>query len=114
MATLLCERAGISTQHPCTLGDLAKFEDLLDKNICVIQAELGNKFVRRASRRDRTNLYLYLHDGHYDAIVSMTGFLTGLTFVRIVYNRIQKRMNIVVSHIARPARPITVGQREFP
>jgi len=78
-------------------GGLAKFEEVLDRNICDIQAELGNKYVRRASRGDRTNLYLYLYDGHYDAIVSMTGFFNISYFCEDTFAK----------HIARP-----VGQRE--
>jgi len=54
--------------------DLDKLENVQNNNVCVISDEVGNKFVRKARHGDRENIYLYLHEGHYDAIVLMTFF----------------------------------------
>jgi len=61
-------------ERPASLNDIPAFEDLLDVNILVISAKLGNKFVRITDNTHRKNLYLYLVDDHYHAIANISGF----------------------------------------
>lgn len=80
MALTLCRAAGLPTDKPLSITDIKHFENLLDVNILVISAKLGNKFCRVANNADRANIYLYLSrspdsgDGQYDGIASINGF----------------------------------------
>ena len=75
MAERLALDAGLPLDRPLTIADLDPVEDLLNVNVAVLSADSGNRFVRRPNRPDRRTLYLYHHDRHFDAIVSLTGFL---------------------------------------
>ena len=75
MAERLALDAGLPLDRPLTIADLDPVEDLLNVNVAVLSADSGNKFVRRPNRQDRRTLYLYHHNRHFDAIVSLTGFL---------------------------------------
>lgn len=44
-ATALCKLASIPTDRALGLDELTAFEDLLDLNIRVVSARLGNKFI---------------------------------------------------------------------
>ena len=74
MARRLALAADLPVDRPLTIADLQPLEDVLGVNVAVVSADTGNRFVRKPSRRDRRTLYLYHHDDHYDAIVSITGF----------------------------------------
>ena len=86
VAFLLCQKAGIPTNHPCTLNDISVFEDALQVRIAVIAASLGNKFIRvpNNDHDDWPLLYMYLvnHEGlsHFHAIVNIAGFFSAIYF----------------------------------
>jgi len=73
-ARTLCRLTGVSTERPASLNDIPAFEDVLDVNILVISAKLGNKFVRITDNTHRKNVYLYLVNDHYHAIANISGF----------------------------------------
>ena len=75
MAERLALDARLPLDRPLTISDLDPVDDLLNVNVAVLSADSGNKFVRRPNRPNRRTLYLYLHDRHFDALVSLTGFL---------------------------------------
>lgn len=44
MALTLCKETRLPTDKPLNIRDIDRFEDLLDVNILVLSAKLGNKF----------------------------------------------------------------------
>ncbi|CAC5421906.1 unnamed protein product [Mytilus coruscus] len=60
MALTLCKEANLPIDEPLSIRDVARFEDLLDVNILVLSARLGNKFCRVSANTKRKNIYLYL------------------------------------------------------
>lgn len=80
MARTLCQAVSLPTDRPLSISDIKRVEDLLDVNILVISAKMGNKFCRMANNPDRKNIYLYLTEspetnrGHFDGIVKINGF----------------------------------------
>lgn len=76
MSRALCAAANVPMDRPLTITDIQSFEDLLDVNILVLLARLGNKFCRVANH---SNIYLYLSEtedgmGHFDGIGNINGF----------------------------------------
>lgn len=80
MALTMCTEANLPTDEPLSIRDIACFEDLLDVNILVLSARLGNRFCRVSANTKRKNIYLYLTGdsdettGHFDGIASINGF----------------------------------------
>lgn len=81
MALTLCKEANLPTDRSLTIRDIGSFEDLLDVNILVLSAKMGNKFYRVTNNSDRKNIYLYLsgdsdtsNGGHFDGIGNINGF----------------------------------------
>jgi len=79
MALTLCKEANLPTDKPLSIRDIDCFENLLDVNILVLSARLGNQFYRVGNNTKRKNIYLYLTGdsdgtGHFDGIGSINGF----------------------------------------
>lgn len=79
MALTLCREANVPTERPLGITEIIAFENLLDVNVLVLSAKLGNKFCRVANEPGRRNIYLYLTEsekgkGHFDGIGSINGF----------------------------------------
>lgn len=74
LAQKICEKVGISRDQSTSLTDIPKFENVLDCDIIVISAEMGNKFIRTTNEK-RTKLFVYLTaDKHFHAVVNVSGF----------------------------------------
>ena len=74
LATLLCEKAGVSIHEMASLNEVHKFEEFLQAQILVISASHLNKFIYTGTAND-VKLYLYLVDDcHFHAIASITSF----------------------------------------
>ncbi|XP_052085242.1 uncharacterized protein LOC127722409 [Mytilus californianus] len=79
MAITLCKEANLSTDEALSIRDIENFENVLDVNILVLSARLGNKFCRVSTKAQRKNIYLYLIEnadgtGHFQGIGSINGF----------------------------------------
>jgi len=79
MALTLCKEANLPTDKPLSIRDIDCFENLLDVNILVLSARLGNQFYRVGNNTKRKDIYLYLTGdsdgtGHFDGIGSINGF----------------------------------------
>ena len=89
MALTLCKEANLPTDKPLSIRDIDCFENLLDVNILVLSAKLGNKFYRVGNNTKRRSIYLYLigdsdGTGHFDGIGSINGFLGTDIFAQVV------------------------------
>ena len=78
-AKRLCDLVGVSTEKPCNINEIEHFERLLNLQILVISAKLGNKFIRVGEDEPgRKKVYLYLVErddfSHFTAIANITGF----------------------------------------
>jgi hypothetical protein len=74
MATLLCQKAGVSCDMMASLNDIQHFENILNVQILVISGALNNNFIYTGTS-NITKLYIYLiGDNHFHAISSITGF----------------------------------------
>ncbi|XP_041361863.1 uncharacterized protein LOC121377830 [Gigantopelta aegis] len=75
-----CELAGIRTDQPCSLNDIPAFEVLLQCQILVISAELGNKFIRVGDPElTHPKLFLYFVEQpqpHFHGIANIAGFFS--------------------------------------
>ena len=65
---------------PLKIADIPKFENLLKVNINVVQQEFGGIQVTYTSKKYTENMYLFLHDNHFDLIVTLTGFFKSAYF----------------------------------
>lgn len=50
MALTLCREANVPTERPLGITEIIAFENLLDVNVLVLSAKLGNKFCRVANQ----------------------------------------------------------------
>ncbi|XP_069108951.1 uncharacterized protein [Argopecten irradians] len=85
LADALCLKAGVPNDRFLTVCDIPAFEDLLNVDILVVAARMGNKFLKIPSKDSkRQRMYLYLvgtqEDGHFHAIVKICGFFGSAKF----------------------------------
>ena len=74
-AKALCEQAGVPQDRPVPLEAIPLFENVLrDYQIVIVSAEHGNAIVHKGPDREK-QLILLSHDGHYEVITSLPGFL---------------------------------------
>ncbi|CAG2220295.1 unnamed protein product [Mytilus edulis] len=79
MAITLCKEAILSTDEALSIRNIENFENVLDVNILVLSARLGNKFCRVSTKAQLKNIYLYLIEnadgtGHFHGIGSINDF----------------------------------------
>ena len=79
--------AGVSRDEPCTLADIAKFEDALGVDVFVFAAHVKNSVIYPNKDRPRRNRRVYLYNkktgddvGHFDAVGNVTGLLSSSYF----------------------------------
>jgi G:T-mismatch repair DNA endonuclease (very short patch repair protein) len=75
-ALTLQSKTGLSTHLPLTIHQLAKFEEIIDAKIAVVHFD-ENSFetlvTQCSERQNERVIFLYLTDGHYNAIVNPNG-----------------------------------------
>lgn len=68
---ILCEKVSHDITKPLKITDIPKFEDFFKININVIKNNIGNKFIYSRNDYEGDSIFLYLHDDHYDTIISI-------------------------------------------
>jgi len=75
-----CYQTKINTQQYLTINDIETFEIVLNVDVLVVCARMGNKFLRVPSKDStKQRLYVYLVEGengmpHFHTIVNISGF----------------------------------------
>ncbi|XP_069109808.1 uncharacterized protein [Argopecten irradians] len=99
-ANTLCIKAGVPHNRILTLCDISAFEELLNVDILVVAARMGNRFLKIPSQGSkRKRLYLYLvgptEKGHFHAIVKISGFFGDAKYCESCLVPYQKRHQCV-------------------
>ncbi|KAK3917051.1 DNA polymerase [Frankliniella fusca] len=70
----LCVMAGVDHEQPCGLEEVDKFQKVLEKyRLCVFTDRRGKDLVyagpKSTTEQPRTNICLFLHEGHYHTVL---------------------------------------------